>query len=91
MKNITAFAFTVLYSIISNAQQAVNMDSLIDANLKFAAKQYKLLEKNVPNNLMPRNYDPAKAKWKPAIPNGGAAVSFRVRCGTSMNTQKTNR
>lgn len=62
MKIITAFAFTVLYSISTYAQQAVKMDSLIDANLKFAAKQYKLLEKNVPNNLMPRNYDPAKGK-----------------------------
>ncbi|MBK8953336.1 MAG: glycoside hydrolase family 88 protein [Chitinophagaceae bacterium] len=62
MKIITTLAFTVLCGVNSYAQQTLNMDSLIDANLKFAAKQYKLLEKNVPNNLMPRNFNPAKGK-----------------------------
>lgn len=39
-----------------------DMNSLIGDNLLFAARQYKLLEKNTPDNMMPRNFDPAKGK-----------------------------
>ncbi len=39
-----------------------SMTTLIDQNLFFAAQQYKLLEKNTPDSLMPRYYDPAKGE-----------------------------
>jgi len=39
-----------------------DMRILIDRQLNFAADQYKLLEKNTPDTLMPRFYDPAKGK-----------------------------
>ena len=37
-----------------------SMRKLIDDNLRFASKQYRLLEKNTPDSLMPRYFDPGK-------------------------------
>ena len=36
------------------------MRQLIDANMNFAAQQYKLLMQTTPDTLMPRSYDAAK-------------------------------
>lgn len=37
-----------------------NMQQLIDANMKFAAQQYKILIQTTPDTLMPRSFDTAK-------------------------------
>ena len=47
---------------VSAQQSPVQMRQLIDENLRLAARQYALLEKNTPDSLMPRNFDPAKGK-----------------------------
>jgi len=39
-----------------------DMKSLIDENMRFAVKQYKLLMKELPKEVMPRSYDSAKGK-----------------------------
>ena len=55
---IFVFTLTVSCFIHSNSQTAErSMDKLINENLLFAAKQYKLLQKNTPDTLMPRSYD----------------------------------
>lgn len=43
--------------------QPVNMDKLIDRNLRLAAGQYRLLEKNTPDSLMPRYFIPATGSF----------------------------
>lgn len=45
-----------------SAQSAKSMQKLIHRNIDFASAQYKLLAKNTPPDLMPRNYDPAIKK-----------------------------
>lgn len=55
---IFVFTLTVSYFIKSYSQTAErSMDKLINENLFFAAQQYKLLQKNTPDTLMPRSYD----------------------------------
>lgn len=39
-----------------------DMKTLISENIHFAATQYRLLEKNTPDSLMPRNFNPATGK-----------------------------
>lgn len=57
-------AFLSGFSFAATAQQ--DMNELIDENLQFAARQYRLLEKNTPDSMMPRNYDPAKGRVQPS-------------------------
>lgn len=47
---------------ISSAQTKKDMRRLTDRVMKLAVTQYKMLEQNTPDTLMPRNYDPAKGK-----------------------------
>jgi hypothetical protein len=51
-----------LVSAKLNAQQIpkVKMRQLINEDMSFAAKQYKLLAQNTPKNVMPRSYDAKK-------------------------------
>lgn len=53
-------------SFLAKAQPGRNtrdgMKQLIDEQFSFAAKQYKVLAKTVPTNVMPRYYDPKKNK-----------------------------
>jgi hypothetical protein len=64
MKHFLIFViFTI--AVMSNmfAQQTdtpKSMRLLIDENMKFAAQQYKLLQQNTPDTLMPRSFDAAK-------------------------------
>ncbi len=60
-----SFLFAVLLISISTFAQddKLSMKKLIDNNFNLAASQYKLLEKNTPDSLMPRNYDPKADKF----------------------------
>ena len=53
-----AFCFVSLLSFSQSNKKL--MKQLIDNDLKFAAKQYQVLMKKVPPDVMPRNYDPKK-------------------------------
>lgn len=55
--------FTLLLQLFVTGQQ-VSMQDLVDRDLRLAVKQYKLLESNTPDSLMPRNYVPAADKFE---------------------------
>ena len=52
-------SFLTLFCFSQNKKE---MAKLIEENMKFAAEQYKVLMKNVPADVMPRNYDPARGQ-----------------------------
>ncbi|HEU5168444.1 MAG TPA: glucuronyl hydrolase, partial [Chitinophagaceae bacterium] len=54
------FVTMLVVSIYTNAQQS--MRELIAEEMQFAAKQYKILAKNTPNDSMPRSYVAQKNK-----------------------------
>lgn len=58
-KIIAVFSF---FAALSGFGQPADMRSLIEQNLQFAAAQYKWLDKNTPDSLMPRNFNPATGK-----------------------------
>lgn len=61
MKKLMMTAFTLFVSAVLIAQPSKKvMKQLIDENMQFAARQYKLLMKNTPDTAMPRSYDAAK-------------------------------
>ena len=63
MKPTTFIALFLLASTIAFSQERqLSMKALIEKNFALAASQYKLLEKNTPDSLMPRFYDPAANK-----------------------------
>lgn len=49
----------LLITVNLYAQEKLPMRKLIERNFELAASQYKLLEKNTPDTLMPRFFDPA--------------------------------
>jgi len=66
VKKIGVVFFLLLTTLATRTATAQNssraMKKLIDENMKLAVKQYKLLAKNTPPTVMPRNYDPAAHK-----------------------------
>lgn len=63
MKPITFLLLLLLGSTPAFSQERQqSMKELIDNNFRLAASQYKLLEKNTPDTLMPRFFDPANSK-----------------------------
>ncbi len=65
MKGILVYAVVLLCSHTLIAQEKVKdrkMEKLIRNNLELAAHQYKLLAKNTPPDVMPRNYNPKEKK-----------------------------
>lgn len=63
MKINALLTAALLSCIIAGAQtDQVSMKALIERNFNLAAAQYKLLEKNTPDSLMPRFFDPAANK-----------------------------
>jgi rhamnogalacturonyl hydrolase YesR len=62
MKKIVLLAVLAITGLSPVLSQTTGQDmrKLIDENLFFAASQYKLLEKNTNDTLMPRYFDPAK-------------------------------
>lgn len=61
IKKISLLVFLVVSVASTIAQQsAVSMKQLIDENMAFAVKQYKVLASTVPAEMMPRSFDPAK-------------------------------
>ncbi len=66
-KFLVTTAIVAGLSLSSTAQMnQQSMRVIIDENLHFAARQYKLLEKNTPDTMMPRNYDPKKGRVEPS-------------------------
>jgi uncharacterized protein YyaL (SSP411 family) len=60
MKCIAIFTAAILnFSIAAAQPDQGSMKELIERNFRLAASQYKLLEKNTPDTVMPRFYDPA--------------------------------
>ena len=58
---ISIFLIAVANGLVSTAQKSKSsMKQLIDANMTFAAQQYKVLAKNVPPTVMPRYFDTSK-------------------------------
>lgn len=62
-KLILLITISTTYFICGFSQTAnQQMQTLIDNNLILAAQQYKLLEKNTNDSLMPKNFDPKTGK-----------------------------
>lgn len=56
-------AFFFVQVVLAQAQPLpTDMRSLIDDNLRFAAEQYKVLQRNTPPDRMPRSYNPKEDK-----------------------------
>jgi len=66
MKKNTLFIFLLLFlQLNSQGQESASnkeMKQLIHENMLFAAKQYKILQQNVPIELMPKSFDSKKNK-----------------------------
>ncbi len=66
MKRLFASVFVNFLVISSSFSQQpasqTNMRQLIDANMKFAVQQYKMLIQTTPDTLMPRSFDAGKNK-----------------------------
>lgn len=61
IKRISLFAFVLAFGIVAIGQNSnTAMKQLIEENMAFAARQYKVLMQKVPPTLMPRSYDSSK-------------------------------
>jgi hypothetical protein len=63
----TLFLFVMLHPLscgllAQNAASKKTMGRLINDNMLFAAKQYKVLKQNTPQDRMPRSFDPKENK-----------------------------
>lgn len=66
-----------------------SMDKLIQENFVLAAEQYKLLGRNTPPDVMPRNYVAKESKLVTSNTSWWTSGFFPVLYGMSMNTQRT--
>lgn len=60
LKSVSGLLILLQFLNVSAQRSPADMGQLIDENLQLAARQYALLEKNTPDSLMPRNFDPVK-------------------------------
>jgi hypothetical protein len=59
-KTITTFVLVIFCLYLFPQASKQEMQKLIDANMKLAASQYKLMQKLLPADKMPRSYDSVK-------------------------------
>ena len=65
MKKIKlTLSFLLILFAVHAQKGSPSMTQLINENMALAGSQYLLLEKNTPDSLMPRTYDPAKSKYQ---------------------------
>ena len=84
-------SFLLCFSWILLAQKHDRyMEKLIRENFMLAAQQYKLLAKNTPADVMPRNYIAREGKLVTSNTTWWTSGFFtRVLYGTSMSLPKT--
>lgn len=67
------------------------MQQLIKEDMKFAAEQYKILIKNTPDDLMPRNFNAAENKLVTSKTDWWTSGFFLVHSGIFMSIPGTAR